>query len=243
MKRVKGKKFWNFKAKDKGAELHLYGPISSTTWWGDEVTPAQFKADLDALGDVSEISVFINSDGGDVFAGQAINSMLKRHSATVTVYVDGLAASIASVIAMAGDKVIMPSNAMMMIHNPWSFAIGNSEDMRKMADDLDKIAESIVAAYREKTGLSDEEIKAIMDKETWLTAEEAVEKGFADEIEESKKIAASLDGDFFIFNGLKMDLSRFDNPPKIASIPAKDEDIPKPDYRYRQELYEKISRM
>lgn len=242
MKRPQGKKFWNFIKNESTARLDLYGPISSTSWWGDEVTPKKFKQELEDLGEVSEINVYINSEGGDVFAGQAINSMLKRHNATVTVYVDGLAASIASVIAMAGDKVIMPSNAMMMIHNPWSFVIGNSEDMRKMADDLDKIAESIIAAYKEKTGLSDEDLKAIMDAETWLTAEEAVEKGFADEIETSKQVAASLDGDFFVFNGQKMDLSRFDNPPKIASTPAKDEDTPKPDYRIRQSLYEKISR-
>lgn len=240
MKRKPGNKFWNFIKNDNSARLDLYGPISSTSWWGDEITPKNFKKELDDLGDVNEISVYINSNGGDVFAGQAINSMLKRHKATVTVYIDGLAASIASVIAMAGDKIIMPANAMMMIHNPWSGMYGNAEEFRKMADDLDKIGESIIAAYKEKTGMEDAEIKAIMDAETWLTADEAVKQKFADEIEQSKQVAASLDGNFLIYNGLKMDISRFDNPPKIASIPEKVEDIPKPDYQIRQSLYEKI---
>ena len=238
-----GKKFWNFKALDQGgADLYLYGPISSTTWWGDEVTPKQFKADLDALGDVENINVYINSDGGDVFAGQAINSMLKRHNAKITVHIDGLAASIASVIAMAGDEIIMPTNAMMMIHNPWTFTYGNAADFRKMADDLDKIGESIIAAYKEKTGLKDEEIKKIMDSETWLTADECVEKGFADKIEESKQVAAALDDGFLMLNGIKMDLSRFEKAPKFitASKPEKVEDKPEPDYRLKQNLYEKI---
>ena len=121
----KHKKFWSFKALDETTgELLLYGEISDISWWGDEVTPKQFKEDLDALGDIDVLNVYINSPGGDVFAGQAIYSMLKRHKAQVKVYIDGLAASIASLVAMAGDKVIMPANAMMMIHNPWTWCWG-----------------------------------------------------------------------------------------------------------------------
>lgn len=216
-------KFWNFKAKDKGsAELFLYGEISSSTWWGDEVTPKQFKADLDALGDVGELSVFINSGGGDVFAGQAIYSMLKRHAAKKTVYVDGLAASIASVIAMAGDKVIMPSNAMMMIHNAWTFAAGSASHFRKLADDMDKVDESIVTTYTAKTGKESQEIKGMMDAETWMTAKDALDMGFADEIEEEKKLAASIDDGYFNLNGQRFDMSHYKNPPPIEPLITND---------------------
>ena len=210
--RVSTKKFWQFKAQaDNVGELLIYGPIASSTWWGDEVTPRQFKQELNALGDVSEINVFINSDGGDVFAAQAILSMLKRHDAIVSVFIDGLAASAASVIAMAGDEVFMPANAMMMIHNPWTIAMGNASEFRKLADDLDKIRDSIVAAYAEKTGLDPKQVIEIMDNETWLTAEEAVELGFADEIEAEKQVAASLNGSTLVVNGQEMDVGRFEN--------------------------------
>lgn len=212
-------KFWTIRAAEDApdiAELLLYGEISDVTWWGDEVTPKQFKADLDALGNVREIRVYINSIGGDVFAGQAIYSMLKRHQSRVSVYVDGLAASIASVVAMAGDVVYMPRNAMMMLHNPWSLAVGNAAVFRKMADDLDKIRESMVAAYQDKSGLDRDQIIELMDAETWLTAEEAVKFGFVDEIEEAKQVAASLAGGRLVINGQVCDLRRFRNPPDLA---------------------------
>ena len=188
-------RFWNFiKNADNTGELQLYGEIADSTWWGDEVTPKDFKKDLDALGDISVLNVYINSPGGDVFAGQAIHSMLKRHKAKVNVYIDGLAASIASVIAMAGDKIIMPKNAMMMIHNPWTWAFGNSNDFRKLADDLDKIRESMIAAYLEKAkDLGEENLAELLDAETWLTAEDALAYGFIDEIDESKAVAACVD--------------------------------------------------
>jgi len=202
------KKFWNFKALDnKTGELTLYGEISNETWWGDEVTPKQFKEDLDALGDIDTLNVFINSPGGDVFAGQTIHSILKRHKATVHVYVDGLAASIASVIVMAGDTVTMPKNAMMMVHNPWTCMAGNAGDFRKMADDLDKITESLIAAYLGKTSdkLDRDKLVELMDDETWLTADDCLECGFADEIEETKQVAACLDKEI---------LGRYKNTPK-----------------------------
>jgi len=213
----KRKKFWDFKAKaddPNTGELMLYGDISSyESWWSDTITPKQFKDDLDALGDITNLNIYVNSGGGDVFAGQAIRSMLKRHSSYKTCYVDGLAASIASVILTACDKVVMYSNAMQMVHKCWSWAVGNADDMRKMAEDMDKIDQSIVAAYEEKTGLDKDEILELMKDETWMTAEEAVEKGFADEIEGSKNVAASLQDGFLILNGQKMDLSKFNNVP------------------------------
>lgn len=205
-------KFWNFTAKSKDdGELTLYGDISSVSWFGDEITPVQFKQDLDGLGDIKNLNIYINSGGGDVFAGQAIYSIIKRHKANKTVYVDGLAASIASVIAMAGDKVVMPSNAMMMIHDPYTIMIGNATEMRKMADDLEKITESIVNVYAEKSGMNDMDILALMNVETWMTAEDAKQYGFADEVEAEKKIAASVKGDSVIFNGVEFSTEHYKN--------------------------------
>ncbi|WP_174715307.1 head maturation protease, ClpP-related [Paenibacillus sp. DCT19] len=208
-------KFWSFRNENGKSKLYLYGVIDSLEWWGDEVTPNRFKADLDSLGDISELEVYINSDGGDVFAGQAIHSMLKRHKAKVTVFVDGLAASIASVIAMAGDVVVMPRNSMLMIHNPWTSLSGNSADFRKTADDLDNIRESLIAAYQDKSGMDRDELLSLLEAETWLTAEEAVNFGFADQIEQFKEIAASVNGKKLTVNGQEMDLSKFKNPPKV----------------------------
>lgn len=213
------KKFWSMtKQTNNSADLLLYGPISESSWWGDEITPKQFADDLAALGDVGEINVRINSGGGDVFAGQAIHSMLKRHAANVTVYIDGLAASIASIIAMAGDTVIMPKGAMMMVHNPWTCAWGDSEELRKSADTLDKVRESLISVYEDKTGMSRDDITALMDEETWLTAEEAVEKGFADQVEEMA-ISASLHDQTLTVNGQSFDLMKYAKVPlKVAMM-------------------------
>lgn len=220
------KKTWSFKNKSEAVgELMLYGDISSSTWWGDEVTPKQFKQDMDALGDISTLNVYINSDGGDVFAGQAIYSMLKRHTATKNVYIDGLAASIASLIAMAGDKVIIPANAMMMIHNPASGVWGNANEMREMADALDKIREAMLVTYETKTGMKETDLITLLDAETWLTAQEAVDYGFADEVEETKQIAASLRKGNLVMNGQEFDLDRFTNAPKFE-LPAEIQDPP-----------------
>lgn len=229
-----GKKFWNFIKNESSdsADLQLYGEIADSSWWGDEVTPKNFKDELDALGNISVLNVYINSPGGDVFAGQAIHSMLKRHKAQVNVYVDGLAASIASVIAMAGDKVIMPSNAMMMIHDPWTIAAGNAQDFRKMADDLDKIKESLIAAYLGKaTNLDEATISEMMKEEKWLTAQEAVEYGFADEVEEAKDYAASLKGRFLsLYKNIPQDLTA------IAKVDPKQEPEEEPKQDQKIEL-------
>lgn len=219
-------KFWKMKKikNANAAELILYGDIASESWWEDDITPKQMASDLEALGDVSEITVRINSDGGDVFAGVAIHSMLKRHKASITVFVDGLAASIASIIAMAGDKIIMPKGAMMMIHNPMSGMWGYADDFRKMADTLDTIRDSMIPIYVEKTGMSKEEITALLGEETWLSAEEAVAQGFATEIEENLKISASVRGKKSVINGVEMDLSKFLNAPSMPKDPEIDDD-------------------
>lgn len=215
-------KFWNFiKNSESTGDLQLYGEIANETWWGDEVTPRDFKNDLDNMGDISTLNVYINSPGGDVFAGQAIHSMLKRHKAKVNVYVDGLAASIASVIAMAGDKVIMPKNSMMMVHNPWSIVAGNSADFRKMADDLDKIGKSIKEAYLSKaTELDVEMLKELMDDETWLTAQDCLDYGFADEIEETKAVAACVDSKYLkAYKNIPQELIKVEEPEKPKNEP------------------------
>lgn len=210
-------KFWNFKNKDTDTgELMLYGEISDVSWYGDEVTPKQFKNDLDALGDIKNLNIYINSGGGDVFAGQAIYSMLKRHAAYKTSYTDGLAASIASIIAQAADKRVIASNGMMMVHNAWTIALGNKNELRKIADTMEQIDKTLIGVYSEKTGLKDAEIIEMLDAETWMTAEEAVKKGFADEIEEGKKVAASIKGGILMLNSQQFELERYKNKPEIT---------------------------
>lgn len=210
-------------------ELLIYGDIASSTWWGDEVTPNDFKKGLDALGDISELDVYINSNGGDIFAGQAIYSMLKRHDAKVTVYVDGLAASIASVIAMAGDKIIMPKGSMMMIHEGMIGLMGylNAPKLRKYADEIEKITDSVIVPAYERSMQTVDEIKEMMAAETWLSAEDAVEIGFADEIEEGKAVAASISEKVLTINGLDIDISQFKRVPGEFLNMVKPKDPPK----------------
>ena len=160
--------------------LILNGEISDESWFGDEVTPKLFRADLDKC--QGDISVWINSPGGDVFAAAQIYNMLMDYPHNVTVKIDGLAASAASVIAMAGTEVQMSPVAMMMIHNPMTVAIGDSAEMQKASAMLDEVKESIMNAYEIKTGLSRTKISHLMDAESWFNAKKAVELGFADKI-------------------------------------------------------------
>ena len=185
-------KFWNFVNNEGKGELWLYGEISDETWWGDEVTPQTFTDDLNALGDIDNLDVFIFSPGGDVFAGFAIYNILNRFKGKITAHIDGLCASIATVIAMAADTIIIPENASFMIHNAWTWAAGNKNDLREMADQLERIDAQITDIYAARTGKSVEDIKALMDAETWMSGTEAVENGFADELIENKKIAAKV---------------------------------------------------
>ncbi len=178
------------------AEIIIYDEIG---YFG--VTAKDFLDELNALGVVAEISLRINSPGGEVSAGTAIYNALRRNSARITVTIDGLAASMASVVAMAGDVIIMPENALMMIHDPSALVWGTAEDFKKVADVLDKWKSGIVAAYRNKTGLDGAEIETLMAAETWFTAAEAVAKGFADQVEVPVQAAANFD------------LSRFNHPP------------------------------
>ena len=189
------RKFWNW-VKNEGElsierTLFLNGEISDETWYGDEVTPQLFKDELNA--ESGDITVWINSPGGDVFAAAQIYNMLRDYKGHVTVKIDGLAASAASVIAVAGDTVLVSPVAMMMIHNPATIAMGNTKDMEAAIAMLNEVKESILNAYVDKTGLSRNKLSKMMDDETWFNAKKAVELGFADKVlfdkEEEKKSA------------------------------------------------------
>ena len=169
------------------ADIFIYDEIG---YWG--VTAKQFVNDLRALGDITHINLHINSPGGDVFDGIAIFNALKHHGAAITVHIDGLAASMASVIAMVGNPVIMPENTMMMIHKPWGFAGGDANDMREYADLLDKVESVLIPAYVEKTGKSSEEIAAMLEDETWLDGSECLALGFADQVTPSLQAMACI---------------------------------------------------
>lgn len=176
------RKFWNWIRNEASEErtLVLNGEISDETWYGDEVTPKLFENELNA--GKGNITVWINSPGGDVFAAAQIYNMLMEYKGNVTVKVDALAASAASVIAMAGTSVLMSPVGMMMIHNPMTIAIGDSKEMQKAGEMLDEVKESIMNAYEIKTGLSRARISHLMDAESWFNAKKAVELGFADGI-------------------------------------------------------------
>lgn len=187
------KKFWELKqaVEPDILELYIYGDVEGDyfDWWTWETVESEtsanhFRNELAKYPDVKQINIYINSYGGSVFEGTAIYSQLKRHSAQKTVYIDGFACSVASVIAMAGDKVIMPRNTMMMIHNAWNIAVGNSTQLRKAADDLDVIMEGNRQAYLEKSNgkITEEKLIELLEAETWLTAEQCVEYGLADEL-------------------------------------------------------------
>ena len=216
------KKFWNWVHNENDERtLYLDGVISEETWWGDEVTPKMFKDEL--LSGSGNITVWINSPGGDVFAAAQIYNMLMDYAGQVTVKIDGLAASAASVIAMAGGEVYMSPVSMMMIHNPATIAWGDSEEMRRAKDMLDEVKESIINAYELKTSMSRTKLARMMDDESWMNARKAVELGFADKImftEEETEPQDNSQG--FIFSRMAVTnslISKFPKP-KETEKPA-----------------------
>lgn len=188
------KRMWSIKesAEPGSLDLYIYGDVQGDDSYDfvdgefkrSETSAEYFKDELESRKDITQINLYINSYGGSVFEGTAIYNQLKRHPAHKTVYIDGFACSIASVIAMAGDEIIMPKNTMMMIHNMWMCAVGNASELRKAADDLDAINAAGRQAYLDKAGNKLEELTLaeMMDKETWLTAEQCLEYGLADRI-------------------------------------------------------------
>jgi ATP-dependent Clp protease protease subunit len=188
-----------FKAQKAGDGIGHIAIFSDIGMWG--VTATDFKRELDALGNVGELRLAIGSNGGDVFTGFQIYNMLARHPAHKVVTVEGLAASMGSVIAMAGDEVVMPENSMLMIHNPFGGVAGEADEVVSFGEALGKMRANIIQAYRNRTGLSATEIGAMMDRTSWLDAKEAKAKGFADRIEKPMAITA------------KVDVSKFTNVP------------------------------
>ena len=175
------KKFWNWiKDSDETRTLRLEGPIDEESFWGDEITPQMFRDELNA--GEGDVTVWINSPGGNVFAAAEIYTMLKDYKGSITVKIDAIAASAASVVAMAGDVVQMSPVAMLMIHDPSTVAMGNTKDMEKAIEVLNEVKESIINAYASKSGLSHARIANFMSNETWMNAKKAVELGFADEV-------------------------------------------------------------
>jgi ATP-dependent Clp protease protease subunit len=200
--------FFDIKNKNDIGEVYIYGPITDEKWFDEDITPTWFKDQVEKLKGLKNINIFINSPGGGVFAGMAIHSILKRQSAEITSYIDGIAASIASVIAMAAKKIIMPKNALMMIHNPNTAIIGTADDLRKEADLLDRIKNTIVSTYSDKTKKDDKKIREMMDAETWMDGNEAKSLGFADVVPDSK-VKACLTKEKIIFDKVSFDYRNY----------------------------------
>lgn len=229
------KKFWNWIRDETAPDariLRLEGAIAEESWFDDEVTPAAFKAELTSGS--GPITVWINSPGGDCVAAAQIYNMLMDYPADVTVRIDGIAASAASVIAMAGTKVQMSPVSVMMIHNPLTVAMGDSDEMRRAIQLLDEVKESIINAYEIKTGLSRAKLSHLMDGETWMNAKKALELGFCDEILYQPE-AEPAPEDSFTFSRRAVTNSLLD---KLKTR------IPKPDNRVRAaELQKRLSRL
>lgn len=197
------------------ADISIYGDIGESVFGEESVSASNFKKELDGVGNVSILNITINSSGGSVFDGLAIYNMLKRHKAKKNVVIDGLAASAASFIAMAGDTISIPKNAFIMVHRASTLAWGNSEDLLKAVDLLDNIDSQLVDIYAERTKQSKKAIKEMMANETWLNGKEAKDLGFVDKIEEEKKIVAHM-SDFF--------MQKFSNIPKSLIEEKKDKE-------------------
>ncbi|GHV06336.1 hypothetical protein FACS1894217_04810 [Clostridia bacterium] len=213
----KSKKFWNFSPPKNAepAELILYGEISDVSWWGDEVTPRQFSDELKALGDIRELTVRINSGGGDVFAAQAIYTRLKDHKAHITVKIDGVAASAATIIAMAGDKILIPENGTFMVHNVKLGLAGyyDANSLNSFIGELQTVERGIIAAYVGRTKKSAEDIAALMNATTWYTGAEAVENGFCDELMFAEVKTKAENNSRVFVNSVACDFSRYTNIP------------------------------
>ena len=195
-RKMMSKKFWNWVKNEESRTLYFDGYIAQDSWFDDEITPKQFKSELTASD--GDVTVWINSPGGDVFAASQIYNMLKEYNGKVTVKIDGIAASAASVIAMAGSEIIMSPVAMMMIHNPATVIFGEASDFQSGIDMLSEVKESIVNAYEKKTRLARNKISKMMDAETWFSANKAVELGFADKVLYEENIQDTNEG--FIFD-------------------------------------------
>lgn len=213
---------------DKTATINIYGEITSFPWIQSDVSADNLSKQLEQLKDVTEISVYINSYGGEVAEGLAIYNALKRHKAKIKTYCDGFACSIASVIFMAGDERVMNDSSLLMIHNAWNAVAGNAQELRKQADDLDKITQASVIAYKAHSTLSEDEIRALMDAESWILPDEALQYGFATSIEKTESKNASQNARMRLFGIVKMHRAANDDDEEEPDEDETDEDE-KPD--------------
>ena len=240
------KKFWDWVHDDSGGRvLRLEGPIDEESFWGDEITPADFRAELEA--EEGDVTVWINSPGGNVFAAAEIYTMLREYAGAVTVRIASIAASAASVVAMAGNRVEMSPTALLMIHDPSTIAMGNAKDMEKAIETLNEVKESIINAYAAKSGLRHNKIAELMSNETWMNAKKAVELGFADAVmyegkapepdeagEADKVVPVNVEARMYssrmmdqaILNRLKVTDNKTDEPPSepVIGMDGKTED-------------------
>ena len=210
------RKFWNWVKNEAGRTLYFDGYIAQDSWFEDDITPKKFKAELYSC--AGDIAVWLNSPGGDVFAASQIYTMLREYDGKVTVKIDGLAASAASVIAMAGDEIILSPVAMMMIHNPATAIFGEAADLQTAIKMLGEVKESLVNAYERRTGLPRGKISAMMDAETWFSAQKAVELGFADKILYAPDQTETAEG--FLFDRLTITNALIRKMPTAKFEPA-----------------------
>lgn len=225
--------FWQIKneAEEEEAELVLYGEIANSSWYEDDVTPKQFAEDLKALGG-KDLKLRINSPGGDVFAAQAIYNQLKSYTGNITACIDGMAASAATIITCAADKVVMPSNGIFMIHNPMCIMMGYMDvpKLKKMTDRLTVVKQTIVNVYMKKCkNVSESKLNKLMDAETWMNADEALDYGFVDEVDADEQVNNFLQGGVAVVNNVSIDMTRFKQPEKLKDIlqskPKEDKDM------------------
>lgn len=222
--------------KKNEADIIMYGSIGSEKNW-DDICDIEIKEQLASISDVETINLYINSPGGSVFAAMAIGNALKAHKAKVVAYIDGIAASAATLITSACDIVKMPKNALFMIHNPWSFVVGEQKDIEKEAQILSKAKDAIIETYLGKANIDKEKLSELMNEETWLNASEAKEYGFVDEILEDETKISNV-GNMLIVNSMAFDVSNFTNlPSEIKSAKPVDIDVVKQEY---PEVFEKI---
>ena len=240
------KKFWKWRNQADGEPearvLELYGTIASESWFDDDVTPQMFKDELFS-GD-GDVVIYLNSPGGDCIAASQIYTMLMDYPGNVTIKIDGIAASAASVIAMAGTSVLMAPTSLMMIHNPMTAAFGSKDEMEKAIEMLEEVKESIINAYELRTGLSRARISHLMDSETWMNANRAIELGFADGMLTDEKITAEMPAFEFSDRAIEMALinkitqkTRHEKPPESEEPKTKE---PVPRGRSVDELMERL---
>lgn len=182
---MKSKKFFQLTQNNNEVDIQIYGDITSWDWFEGDISSYTLSKQIEGL-DCDKINVYINSYGGEVAEGLAIYNQLKRHKATVKTVCDGFACSAASVVFMAGDERVMSTASLLMIHNAWSWTSGNANELRKQADDLDKITQASVNAYMQEANITEEKLKQMLDDETWITPQEALEMGFSTSIVNEK---------------------------------------------------------